>query len=60
MSTANETAFTLLRNLIDSGFWGSLEIKFEAGTAVLVRKTETLKPNSGNRRSNRGDENGQG
>jgi hypothetical protein len=25
-------------------FYGSLELKFEAGRVVLVRKTETLKP----------------
>ncbi len=25
-------------------FFGSLELKFEAGNVVLIRKTETIKP----------------
>ena len=38
-------------------FYGSLEIKFEAGHVVLVRKTETIKPSS--YRENRGEHNEQ-
>ncbi len=41
----------VLRRLEQAGFYGSLEIKFEAGRVVLVRKTETIKP--GNCRDNR-------
>ena len=55
MSAANQTATTLLNDLERAAFWGSLEIKFEAGNAVLIKKTETLKPNQ---RGNRGNENG--
>jgi hypothetical protein len=39
-------------------FFGSLEIKFEAGQVVLVRKTETIKPSEQNCRDNRGGGNG--
>ena len=34
----------LLRELEASRFYGSLELKYEAGKIVLVRKSETLKP----------------
>ena len=34
----------VLRTLERSHFYGSLEIKFEAGRVVLLRKTETIKP----------------
>ena len=49
----NEVA-QLLRQLEASRFYGSVEIKFEAGVAVLIRKSETFKPtepNYGNNRS---------
>jgi hypothetical protein len=55
VSTNNQTATALLGDLERAGFWGSLEIKFEGGSVVLIKKTETLKPNQ---RSNRGNENG--
>jgi hypothetical protein len=42
----------VLDSLQESHFFGSLEIKFEAGRVVLLRKTETIKPND--RRNNRG------
>lgn len=45
---------TMLRQLEGAKFYGSLEVKMEAGHVVLVRKTETLKPASENRRDNRG------
>ncbi len=35
-------------------FFGSLEIKFEAGRVTLIRKTETIKPAAGDCRNNRG------
>ena len=55
MFAANQTATALLADLEKAGFWGSLEIKFEGGNVVLIKKTETLKPNQ---RNNRGNENG--
>ena len=36
-------------------FYGSVELKFEAGRIVLIRKTETIKPND--HRNNRGANN---
>jgi hypothetical protein len=42
----------VLDSLEESHFFGSLEIKFEAGRVVLLRKTETIKPD--NRWDNRG------
>jgi hypothetical protein len=53
MTAANQTATTLLNDLERASFWGSLEIKFEGGNIVLIKKTETLKPNQ---RGNRGDD----
>jgi len=47
----------VLSDLERSRFYGSLEIKFEAGRVVLLRKTETIKPND--RRDNRGERNEQ-
>ena len=38
-------------------FYGSVEIKFEAGRIVLLRKTETIKPTDENCRDNRGTKN---
>ncbi len=38
----------LLDELARSRFFGTLEIKLEAGRVVLLRKTETLKPCSDN------------
>jgi hypothetical protein len=47
-------------NLVDelarARFFGSLELKFEAGQVVLVRKTETIKPNAEASRRTRGVE----
>jgi hypothetical protein len=43
----------VLDSLEQSNFFGSLEIKFEAGRVVLLKKTETIKPD--NRRDNRGE-----
>ena len=45
---------TVLIELERSRFFGSLEIKFEAGRVVLLRKTETIKPDH---RENRGIKN---
>ena len=35
---------TVLTELERSRFYGSVEIKYEAGRVVLLRKTETIKP----------------
>ena len=42
----------ILHELEQRRFYGSLEIKFEAGRMVLIKKTETIKPND--HRNNRG------
>jgi hypothetical protein len=46
----------LLNKLAEDRFFGSLEIKFESGKPVLLRKTETIKSlaTSENYRDNRG------
>ena len=44
----------MLKQLEGSKFYGSLELKLEAGRVVLIRKSETFKPtepNYGNNRS---------
>jgi len=44
----------LLRQLEQSRFYGSVELKYEAGRVVLIRKSETFKPcesGHGNNRS---------
>ncbi len=33
----------LQKGLIESGFYGTLEVRFEAGHVVCLRKSETLK-----------------
>ena len=43
----------LLADLQRQRFFGSIELKLEAGRVVLIRKTETLKPPY-DRRDNRG------
>jgi len=50
--TADNDAVAILNDLVSRGFWGSLEITFQAGKVVLLKKTETLKPSQ---RNNRGD-----
>jgi len=37
-------------------FFGTLEIKFEAGRVILLRKTETIKPTVEHCRNTRGDD----
>lgn len=44
----------MLKQLEGSKFYGSLELKLEAGRIVLIKKSETFKPtepNYGNNRS---------
>ena len=45
----------LLADLQRRHFFGSIELKLEAGRVVLIRKTETIKPND--YRDNRGSGN---
>jgi hypothetical protein len=52
----------LLRQLEATRFYGSVELKYEAGRVVLVRKSETFKPyetGCGNNRSAHHDDNKQ-
>lgn len=35
--------FELIEKLMDNKFYGSLELKMEAGRIVLIRKTESIK-----------------
>ncbi len=44
----------LLVDLEKQRFYGSLEVKLEAGKVVLLRKTETIKPVADDCRDNRG------
>jgi hypothetical protein len=44
----------LLQEMARRRFYGSLEIKLEAGKVVLLRKTETIKPVADDCRDNRG------
>ena len=41
---ASQPLAPLLAELEQSRFYGSVEIKYEAGRVVLLRKTETIKP----------------
>jgi hypothetical protein len=43
----------LLAELASTSFYGALELKFEAGVIVLIRKTETFKPTESNYGNNR-------
>jgi hypothetical protein len=44
----------VLSELTRDRFYGSVEIKFEAGKVVLLRKTETIKPTEEDYRNTRG------
>lgn len=48
----NNDVTNMLDQLQQDRFYGSLEIKFENGKAVLLRKTETILPNRENRGQN--------
>jgi len=45
MKFNEDSVVGLLRDLERQKFFGSLDLKFESGQLVLMRKTETLKPN---------------
>jgi len=53
-----QSVTTLLQELELKHFYGSLEIRFEAGRIVLMKKIETIKPLPENYRDNRGIKNG--
>jgi hypothetical protein len=40
----NAGTFDYLRRLGESGFWGSITLKFENGLVVHLKKEENLKP----------------
>lgn len=52
-----EAVQRILVGLSERRFYGSVELRFEAGRVVLLRKTETLKPDD--YRDTRGDDDGQ-
>ncbi len=45
MEPANMTIEKLVRELEHRRFYGVVELKFECGCVVLIRKTESIKPN---------------
>ena len=51
---ALESVQRILNGLSKQRFYGSVELRFEAGQVVLLRKSETIKPE----RDNRGDDDG--
>jgi hypothetical protein len=53
MDSKQSTIINFLDDLERQQFYGSVELKFEAGRIVLIRKTETIKPND--YRNNRGN-----
>ena len=53
-ATHTQSVNDLLRSLEQSRFYGTVELKFESGRVVLIRKTETIKPEIATCRSTRG------
>ncbi len=35
--------YEIIRESMEEGFYGSIEVKFEAGKITIVRKTESIK-----------------
>lgn len=35
--------YEIMRETMESGFYGSVEVKFEAGKVTIIRKTESIK-----------------
>jgi hypothetical protein len=58
VSKLMQTTIETLCELERQRFFGTLEIKFEAGRVVLMRKTETIKPTLENYRNTRGNDDG--
>lgn len=38
-----DTLYEMLRDICNSGFYGSLEVKFEAGRVTIIKRTESIK-----------------
>lgn len=55
---AMNEVITMLRQLVARRFYGSVEIKFESGHVTVIRKTESIKPGTGNHRNSRGEQDG--
>jgi hypothetical protein len=45
---------TMLRDLEQAKFWGSVELKFENGRLMHIKQAQTFKPEELNRRTSRG------
>ena len=45
---SNSEIMNLIGTLQRQSFYGALEVKFEAGRVVLLKKTETIKPTEPN------------
>ena len=45
----------MLADLERQRFFGSIELKYEGGQIVLIRRTETIKPGGQDCRDNRGE-----
>ena len=43
MLEALQKLFAIIKDLVDKKFYGSLEIKFEAGKIVVCKKEESIK-----------------
>lgn len=41
---AKKPVLEIINAAADERFWGTLELKFEAGVPVLLKKTQTFKP----------------
>lgn len=54
MAKLDPTIELLLAEAERNRFYGTIELKFEAGRLVIARRSETIKPSGG--RDNRGDE----
>ena len=48
------TVESIIAELKRTHFYGSLELKLEAGLVVLIRKSETIRPTTNRNRENRG------
>ncbi|HWG59489.1 MAG TPA: hypothetical protein VN661_10635 [Candidatus Acidoferrales bacterium] len=53
MSDIEQTQ-VLLTELAAARFYGSVEVRFDNGKITVIKKTESIKPTSGDPRNNRG------
>lgn len=40
----NKVTYDLLERLTLTSYYGNVELKFESGKVVIIKKTETIKP----------------